>query len=98
MRLLHYQTDGGPRLAVESDGQVRDAGLELEDVFAGQTPRPTGDALDVERLRMAPSVLRPGKIICIGLNYRRHAAESGMPVPADADHLLEASQHARGVR
>lgn len=81
MRLLHYQTDRGPRLAVESDGQVRDAGLELEDVFAGQTPRPAGDALDVERLRMAPSVLRPGKIICIGLNYRRHAAESGMPVP-----------------
>ena len=24
----------------------------------------------------------PGKIICIGLNYRRHAAESGMAVPA----------------
>jgi 2-keto-4-pentenoate hydratase/2-oxohepta-3-ene-1,7-dioic acid hydratase in catechol pathway len=26
-------------------------------------------------------VPRPGKIICIGLNYRDHAAESGMPIP-----------------
>ncbi|WP_238326794.1 fumarylacetoacetate hydrolase family protein, partial [Paenibacillus graminis] len=23
----------------------------------------------------------PGKIICIGLNYRRHAEETGMPLP-----------------
>ncbi len=28
-----------------------------------------------------PCVLAPGKIICVGLNYRQHAAESGMAVP-----------------
>jgi 2-keto-4-pentenoate hydratase/2-oxohepta-3-ene-1,7-dioic acid hydratase in catechol pathway len=32
-------------------------------------------------IRYAPCVPQPGKIICIGLNYRRHAAESGMAVP-----------------
>ncbi|MBN1221323.1 MAG: fumarylacetoacetate hydrolase family protein [Anaerolineae bacterium] len=32
-------------------------------------------------LQFGPCVPDPGKIICIGLNYRRHAAESGMPVP-----------------
>ena len=26
-------------------------------------------------------VPRPGKLICIGLNYRDHAAESNMPIP-----------------
>ena len=26
-------------------------------------------------------VPRPGKVICIGLNYRDHAAESNMPLP-----------------
>ena len=31
--------------------------------------------------QVGPCVTKPGKIICIGLNYRRHAAESGMPVP-----------------
>lgn len=31
--------------------------------------------------RLAPPIPRPGKIICIGLNYSDHAAESGQPVP-----------------
>ncbi len=33
-------------------------------------------------LHLGPCVPAPGKIICIGLNYRRHAAESGMQPPA----------------
>ncbi|WP_150275996.1 fumarylacetoacetate hydrolase family protein [Paenibacillus tepidiphilus] len=32
-------------------------------------------------LELAPCVPNPGKIICIGLNYRRHALETGMPLP-----------------
>jgi 2-keto-4-pentenoate hydratase/2-oxohepta-3-ene-1,7-dioic acid hydratase in catechol pathway len=34
-----------------------------------------------EALTFAPCVPAPEKIICIGLNYRRHAAESGLPTP-----------------
>lgn len=33
--------------------------------------------------RWAACVARPGKVICIGLNYSDHAAESGMPVPEE---------------
>jgi 2-keto-4-pentenoate hydratase/2-oxohepta-3-ene-1,7-dioic acid hydratase in catechol pathway len=33
------------------------------------------------RARFAPAVPRPGKIICVGLNYRRHAQETGNPIP-----------------
>jgi 2-keto-4-pentenoate hydratase/2-oxohepta-3-ene-1,7-dioic acid hydratase in catechol pathway len=32
-------------------------------------------------LTFGPSVTSPGKIICVGLNYRRHAEESGMSIP-----------------
>jgi 2-keto-4-pentenoate hydratase/2-oxohepta-3-ene-1,7-dioic acid hydratase in catechol pathway len=32
-------------------------------------------------MQIGPCVPKPSKIICIGLNYRKHAAESGMPVP-----------------
>ncbi len=32
-------------------------------------------------VRLAPAVLAPEKIICVGLNYRRHAIESGMAIP-----------------
>ncbi|MEV8623675.1 fumarylacetoacetate hydrolase family protein [Streptomyces sp. NBC_01268] len=37
--------------------------------------------LDTEGQRIAAPVARPGKIVCIGLNYRDHAAETGAPVP-----------------
>jgi 2-keto-4-pentenoate hydratase/2-oxohepta-3-ene-1,7-dioic acid hydratase in catechol pathway len=33
------------------------------------------------RARFAPAVPRPGKIICVGLNYRQHARETGNPIP-----------------
>ena len=33
--------------------------------------------------RLLPPVPDPRKIICIGLNYRDHAAESGVPVPSE---------------
>ncbi len=36
---------------------------------------------DEATLRLAPVLTNPGKIICIGLNYRRHAIESGLPIP-----------------
>ena len=32
-------------------------------------------------LRLAPCVPNPGKIVCVGLNYRRHAEESGAAIP-----------------
>ena len=33
--------------------------------------------------RLGPPIARPSKIVCIGLNFRDHAAESGMPLPAE---------------
>jgi 2-keto-4-pentenoate hydratase/2-oxohepta-3-ene-1,7-dioic acid hydratase in catechol pathway len=38
--------------------------------------------LDEATLTYGPCVAEPGKIICVGLNYRRHAAESGMAIPS----------------
>ena len=39
------------------------------------------ELLDEAGLELAPCVPDPGKIICVGLNYRRHALEAGMDVP-----------------
>lgn len=33
--------------------------------------------------RLGPPLARPSKLICIGLNFRDHAAETGAPVPAE---------------
>ena len=37
--------------------------------------------IDPELRRPLPAVQHPGKIVCVGLNYRDHAAEGGRPVP-----------------
>jgi len=34
-------------------------------------------------IRLGPSVAKPSKIICVGLNYSKHAAESGMQIPKE---------------
>jgi 2-keto-4-pentenoate hydratase/2-oxohepta-3-ene-1,7-dioic acid hydratase in catechol pathway len=34
-------------------------------------------------VRIGAPIARPGKVLCIGLNYADHAAESGMPIPAE---------------
>lgn len=34
-------------------------------------------------VRLGPPICRPSKIVCIGLNYKDHAAESGMEVPTE---------------
>ncbi|OWA37267.1 5-carboxymethyl-2-hydroxymuconate isomerase [Saccharibacillus sp. O16] len=34
-----------------------------------------------DEVTFLPAVLNPGKLICIGLNYKRHAEETGMPLP-----------------
>jgi 2-keto-4-pentenoate hydratase/2-oxohepta-3-ene-1,7-dioic acid hydratase in catechol pathway len=34
-------------------------------------------------VRLGPPIARPSKIVCIGLNFRDHAAESGMDLPAE---------------
>lgn len=56
----------------------------IEDVLADPgAARPVGDAVPLATLTLQAPVPRPGKIICIGLNYRDHAAETGKPVPTE---------------
>lgn len=43
--------------------------------------RQAGLLLKRSNARLLAPVPRPGKLICIGLNYRDHAAESKMPIP-----------------
>lgn len=41
----------------------------------------TAPELDSRRIRYLPPLRRPSKILCSGLNYRDHAAETGMQLP-----------------
>jgi 2-keto-4-pentenoate hydratase/2-oxohepta-3-ene-1,7-dioic acid hydratase in catechol pathway len=45
------------------------------------------NAVDLPRVestvRLGAAICRPSKIVCIGLNYRDHAAETGAPIPKE---------------
>lgn len=46
--------------------------------------------------RLGPPVVRPSKIICVGLNYSLHAKESGMEVPAQPVIFMKATSSLAG--
>ncbi|GAA4530449.1 fumarylacetoacetate hydrolase family protein [Amycolatopsis samaneae] len=43
-----------------------------------------------EGLRIGAPVATPGKVVCVGLNYRRHAEETGAPIPAEPVVFMKA--------
>ncbi len=47
------------------------------------TLRDAPAAMLLPETRVGAPVARPGKIVCIGLNYADHAAESGAPIPTE---------------
>jgi 2,4-diketo-3-deoxy-L-fuconate hydrolase len=98
LKLLRHGPKGQERPGLlDAHGRVRDLSGHVADI-AGEVLEPAGlarlRALDVEalplvpgvpqrELRLGPCVGRVGKFVCIGLNYADHAAESGMPLPAE---------------
>ena len=94
MKLLRYGPKGHEKPGLlDAQGQVRDLSGVMADLRADMlTPEGLAPlrALDPASLplvaqpgRMAPPWSGMGKFICVGLNYADHAAESGMPVPAE---------------
>ncbi len=75
MRIVRYSAADGPRVGLVEDGIVRDAGTSIHDARPGAE---VGALDDVSLLAPMP---RPGAIVCVGLNYRKHAEEGGQPIP-----------------
>ncbi|QXT35517.1 fumarylacetoacetate hydrolase family protein [Sphingomonas sanguinis] len=94
MKLLRYGEMGRERAGLLDDqGQIRALPEALGDLVGDRlTPQGLAEiaALDPATLpvvegnpRLGSCVARPGKFVCIGLNYRAHAAESNLPIPAE---------------
>ncbi|ARP79898.1 2-hydroxyhepta-2,4-diene-1,7-dioate isomerase [Bordetella genomosp. 9] len=94
MKLLRYGAKGAEKPAMlDRDGKVRDLSGVVPDITADLlTPQglaplakvdPASLPLVAEPGRIAPPWRGMGKFVCIGLNYADHAAESGLPIPAE---------------
>jgi len=87
MKLATVRTEDGLLVVrVEGDGYVvvgpGDVGelLRRED-WQAEAAAADGPVLPVEPSRLAPVVPHPGKIVCVGLNYRTHITEMGRDLP-----------------
>jgi len=91
MKFVRYGEAGAEKPGVlDGAGRLRDLSGEVDDLAGDVLGRLDGLAGDVEALplvegdvRYGACVGRVGKMICIGLNYADHAAESGMDVPPE---------------
>jgi 2-keto-4-pentenoate hydratase/2-oxohepta-3-ene-1,7-dioic acid hydratase in catechol pathway len=63
--------------------QLLAAGPEILDHARRAVTRPDAVRVPVDRARLAGPVPDPQKIICLGLNYRDHAAETNAPIPRE---------------
>jgi acylpyruvate hydrolase len=96
MRLVSFDTPTGPLAALLREGRIYDiwgeafAGTPHEErtvlaLLQGGLLTEVGavedDGVPVEGVDLLPPIGRPGKIICIGLNYREHAEEAGLDAP-----------------
>ena len=89
-RYVRFLHDGSPRYGVLEDTEV----VVIEPhPFARH--QPTGERVPVEGLRLLAPVI-PSKVVCVGKNYRDHAAEMGSEVPAEPLLFLKPSSSVIG--
>ena len=94
MRFASYQQNGQPGLAIlvgtEWHGLTAvDAGfpgtlqalIETGALAGGAAVLTTAPVVDLSSVSLLPPVSNPGKIVCVGLNYTDHSAESGFKQP-----------------
>ncbi|MEP7354766.1 MAG: fumarylacetoacetate hydrolase family protein [Acidobacteriota bacterium] len=83
MRLVTFRHAGSaPQAGVLNGNQVTGLGMDMLSVCAAATlPTASGPTYDLASVELLAPVPRPDKLICVGLNYRDHAAESRSEIP-----------------
>ncbi len=103
MKLLRYGPAGAEKPAVDAGtGTILDATPVTKDFdvdffstggldrLRDAVQRGSLPSISIDGQRLGSPLKRAGKIICIGLNYRNHAAESGMPIPTEPIIFMKA--------
>ena len=107
MKLVRYGKPGKEKPGlIDSDGRLRDLSAVVADIGPDQLSDPAlarlrklkSDTLPLVKgsPRMGCPVAGIGKFIAIGLNYADHAAEAGMPIPAEPIVFMKATSCIQG--
>ncbi|MEN8880241.1 MAG: fumarylacetoacetate hydrolase family protein [Polaribacter sp.] len=110
MKLIRFGTLGqekpGILLANGTKIDVSSSGMDYDEVFFGnngieklklwlEKNQNTCPVID-DNIRLGAPLQRPSKIVCVGLNYAMHAAESGMEVPKEPVLFFKATSSISG--
>ena len=96
MRLLSFNRDSRQSYGIARDGGVVDAGARLAGRWPTLLSVLRSEAIDEladrmsgvgpdyaeDEIQFLPPILDPGRILCVGLNYRSHIEETGRAMPA----------------
>src|SRR5438445_11634130 len=107
MKLLRYGESGREKPGMlDAQGRIRDLSSIIADIAQDALSAqglarlraidPSSLPLIDEVVRYSSCVGRVGKIICIGLNYADHAAETGAAVPEEPVVFLKATSSITG--
>ncbi len=83
MRIVTFSRNGGVGYGVRNGDRIRvhPTATSAIDLAVNAGAYPAGEDVAIPEVTLLAPVPRPGKVICIGLNYRDHAAEGGNPIP-----------------
>ncbi|WP_339315839.1 fumarylacetoacetate hydrolase family protein [Paenibacillus sp. FSL R10-2734] len=85
LKVLPTQNGGSVPTTVHQVIEGGEAGVARLDQFTVQALAMAGEdcsyLLDEAKLTLGPCVTHPNKIICVGLNYRKHAEETKAAIP-----------------
>jgi 2-keto-4-pentenoate hydratase/2-oxohepta-3-ene-1,7-dioic acid hydratase in catechol pathway len=101
MKLVRYGLPGAEKPGViDPDGAIRDLSAHIDDIGSatlsseGLARLAAIDSLSLPLVsadvRVGPPISKGGRVICIGLNYTDHAAETNLPIPAEPVMFLKA--------
>jgi 2-keto-4-pentenoate hydratase/2-oxohepta-3-ene-1,7-dioic acid hydratase in catechol pathway len=107
MKLIRFGNPGEEKPGLELDAVRYDVSHLVsdytEDFFAKDGISNLNKAFDKNTsaiidpgIRLGVPVQKPGKIICIGLNYLKHAQESGMAIPTEPVVFFKATSSLTG--
>ncbi len=107
MKLIRFGTPGNEKPGLEMNGVRYDVSHLVEDYTEDFFPNDGINMLKTEfnqktsalvdnGIRLGVPVCKPGKIICIGLNYHKHAEESGMAIPQEPVVFFKATSSLTG--
>jgi len=86
MKFVRYLHEGQTLTGLAIDGSIYPVQADLAEIIRGdkriEPAQASAEGVKETEVRWLPCIPGGGKIICVGLNYKKHAEEAGLPVPA----------------